>query len=166
MTIVRTDLTLAKLSIGFLLCLLGSAQEREARLRVQLGHLHGVSAAFSPNGRQIITTSWDSTARLWDAATGREIKRFHGDFGLVRFSQDGRAVLASADEQSVWPWDSGTGKEIWRLKPEFGVLFYVFSPGWRWIVNLQSECPRRFISLWIGTTTKVRLAVVPLSNGC
>jgi hypothetical protein len=36
----------------------------------------------------------------------------------------------------------------------------------RWIANLQSEFPRRFTSLWIGTTTKVRLAVVPLSSGC
>ncbi len=31
--------------------------------------------------------------------------------------------------------------------------------------NLQSEFPRRFTSLWIGTTTKVRWAVVPLSSG-
>ena len=37
---------------------------------------------------------------------------------------------------------------------------------WRWIVDLQSECPRRFTSLWIGTTAKVRVAVVPLSSGC
>ena len=35
----------------------------------------------------------------------------------------------------------------------------------RWIANLQSEFPRRFTSLWISTTTKVRLAVVPLSSG-
>ena len=34
---------------------------------------------------------------------------------------------------------------------------------WRWIAGLLSGCPRRFTSLWIGTTTKVRLAVVPLS---
>jgi hypothetical protein len=36
----------------------------------------------------------------------------------------------------------------------------------RWIVDLLSGRPRRFTSLWIGTTTKVRLAVVPLSIGC
>jgi hypothetical protein len=35
-------------------------------------------------------------------------------------------------------------------------------------MDLRSSvgCPRRFTSLWIGTTTKVRLAVVPLSDGC
>ena len=32
----------------------------------------------------------------------------------------------------------------------------------RWIGNPRVECSRRFTSLWIGTTAKVRLAVVPL----
>jgi hypothetical protein len=35
----------------------------------------------------------------------------------------------------------------------------------RWIGNPRLECSRRFTSLWIGTTAKVRLAVVPLSSG-
>ena len=33
----------------------------------------------------------------------------------------------------------------------------------RLIADLPSECPRRITSLWIGTTTKVRVTVVPLS---
>ena len=37
--------------------------------------------------------------------------------------------------------------------------------GGRWIGNPRLECSRRFTSLWIGTTAKVRLAVVPLSGG-
>ena len=35
----------------------------------------------------------------------------------------------------------------------------------RWIGDPRLECSRRFTLLWIGTTTKVRLAVVPLSSG-
>lgn len=35
----------------------------------------------------------------------------------------------------------------------------------RWIGNHRLESSRRFTSLWIGTTAKVRLAVVPLSSG-
>ncbi len=35
-----------------------------------------------------------------------------------------------------------------------------------WIENRRLECSIRFTSLWICTTTKVRLAVVPLSSGC
>jgi hypothetical protein len=35
----------------------------------------------------------------------------------------------------------------------------------RWIGDPRLECSRRFTSLWIGTTAKVRLAVVPLPSG-
>ena len=44
------------------------------RLRsVLIGHRSIVSsAAFSPDARQIVTASYDNTARLWNAATGIE----------------------------------------------------------------------------------------------
>ena len=32
-----------------------------------------ISAAFSPDGKRIVTASSDKTARLWDAATGKPI---------------------------------------------------------------------------------------------
>jgi WD40 repeat protein len=39
------------------------------------GHEGSVfSAAFSPDGSRIVTTSDDETARIWDAATGKEIE--------------------------------------------------------------------------------------------
>ena len=31
------------------------------------------SAAFSPDGKRIVTASLDKTARVWDAATGQPI---------------------------------------------------------------------------------------------
>ena len=38
------------------------------------GHQDGlVSAAFSSDGTQIVTASYDKTARIWDAATGKQI---------------------------------------------------------------------------------------------
>ncbi len=46
-------------------------------LRTFLGHTEKVtSVAFSPNGLYLLTGSLDRTTRLWDVATGKELRRF------------------------------------------------------------------------------------------
>ena len=50
------------------------ASWRDLRERLDLVHDDWVaSAAFSPDGKRIVTASHDKTARLWDAATGLPI---------------------------------------------------------------------------------------------
>ena len=45
-----------------------------SRSRSLKGHTGSVrSAAFSPDGKRIVTASEDNTARLWDAESGKEI---------------------------------------------------------------------------------------------
>ena len=43
------------------------------------------SAAFSPDGARIVTASGDKTARIWDAATGKEIAVLRGHESEVTF---------------------------------------------------------------------------------
>jgi WD40 repeat protein len=55
-----------------------------------------VSASFSPDGRRIVTASWDRTARIWDVGTGRELAVLRaGPYSLEAafFNADGRRVL-------------------------------------------------------------------------
>jgi WD40 repeat protein len=53
----------------------GQDQAR-VRLQVQSGRAQFTSMAFSSDGRSVVTTGRDGAARLWDVATGREIRRF------------------------------------------------------------------------------------------
>jgi WD40 repeat protein len=50
----------------------------------QLGHSSGVtSVAFAPDGKTALSGSQDKTLRLWDLASGREIRKFEGHSGEV-----------------------------------------------------------------------------------
>ena len=58
-----------------LCCLLVSiaTYAQEVAVFPQLGHTGRVwSVAFSPDGKQILSGSWDGTIKLWDIASGRE----------------------------------------------------------------------------------------------
>jgi hypothetical protein len=80
------------------------------------GHGDSVnSVAFSPDGKRVLTGSDDSTARLWGAATDKEIRAFkgHGDSVYsVAFSRDGARVLTGSKDTTARLWDAATGKEI------------------------------------------------------
>jgi WD40 repeat protein len=85
-------------------------------LVVNKGHSDRVSSvAFSPDGRFVVTGSQDSTAKLWDVATGKELRTFGGhshDVLSVAFSPDGRYVVTGNGDKTARLWDPATGKEL------------------------------------------------------
>jgi WD40 repeat protein len=80
----------------------------------------------------VLTGSRDNTARLWDAATSREIRAFKGHGGSVysvAFSPDGKRVLTGSDDKTARLWDAATGKEIRAFMGHGGPVYSVaFSP--------------------------------------
>jgi WD40 repeat protein len=70
-------------------------------LAVLRGHESSVvSAAFSPDGTKVVTTSWDKTARLWDVPrSGQElIDRARQSVQRSLTSDERRRFFFSADE--------------------------------------------------------------------
>ena len=82
---------------------------------VQLGHSGNVnSVAFSPDGKYALSGSGDDTLKLWDIASGREIRTFKGHSGNVNsvaFSPDGNYALSGSTDQKIKLWDISSGKE-------------------------------------------------------
>src|SRR6202030_2737367 len=63
---------------------------------------------------RIVTTSSDTTARIWDTATGEAIAVLHGDVWQVcaAFSPDGTRIVTTSSDNAERTWDIATGKEV------------------------------------------------------
>ncbi|MFA7242764.1 MAG: pentapeptide repeat-containing protein, partial [Sulfuricellaceae bacterium] len=83
------------------------------------GHLGSINCiAFSPDGSTIATASSDNSARLWDTASGKELRRFDGHGSTVfsiAFSPDGSSIATASDDNSARLWDTASGKELRRF---------------------------------------------------
>ncbi|MBI5093612.1 MAG: hypothetical protein HZB26_14355 [Candidatus Hydrogenedentes bacterium] len=81
------------------------------------------SAAFSPDGGQILTTSWDNTAKVWNAESGAESFGLAGHTDSVvcgAFSGDGSRIATGSADHTVRIWDAKGGQLIRTLQGHTG----------------------------------------------
>ena len=71
-----------------------------------------IRAAFSPNGKHIVSAAMDGTLRLWDVASGKELRRIILPLKTVitclAVSPDGRWLLTGDNQSSLALWDLET----------------------------------------------------------
>jgi WD40 repeat protein/ribose 1,5-bisphosphokinase PhnN len=75
------------------------------------------AVAWSPDG-DLLATAEGRLVRLWDAATGREVRRLAGHEGAVSsvaWSPDGDLVASASHDRTVRVWEAVTGRERTRL---------------------------------------------------
>jgi WD40 repeat protein len=72
-----------------------------------------VAAAFSPNGRRIVTGGLDGVLRLWDGRSGQPLLSWKGHTGRVRavaYSPDGSSFLTGSSDGTARLWQGGTDR--------------------------------------------------------
>ncbi|KAJ1451750.1 hypothetical protein M885DRAFT_569582, partial [Pelagophyceae sp. CCMP2097] len=76
-------------------------------------HTHEIlSCAFSPDGKRILTGSYATTARLWDAETGALVATLEGHTDYVMscaFSPDGKRIVTASYDFTARLWDAEMG---------------------------------------------------------
>ena len=79
------------------------------------------SVAFSPDGRMVLTTSFDAAAKLWPTSGGEPLATFDASdwmskaFKSPGFSPDGAAVLAGGKRWEIPKIAQASAKEQVRL---------------------------------------------------
>lgn len=123
----------------------------------ELCRFEGQTAVFSPNGRNVVTASRDNTARLWDAATCKELAVFRHE-GTVRtaaFGPDSREIVTASDDGTARLWEVASGKQLALLRHDKGVNSAAFSPDGRTLVTASDDKTARIWDAVLGQQTAV-----------
>jgi serine/threonine protein kinase/WD40 repeat protein len=105
------------------------------RLRGHTGPVHNI--LFTPDGRLVSAGGWpqgDHTLRVWNPATGKELRRFNapGQVQALGLSADGRFALAGLDLGDMLYLDLETGDQVRQLRGHGWVVSWVgFAPDGR-----------------------------------
>lgn len=121
------------------------AREAKPELVLQTGYnnLFGATRmVFSPDARLLATTTFhSSTIKLWEIATGLELRNLStgsqsspGLAPAIAFSRDSRLIAAATGDNSAKIWDVTSGRELQTLAgPQgsfvsaFGIYFLAFA---------------------------------------
>jgi hypothetical protein len=129
---------------------IGTASEFSANVMSLAGHTRGVkSVSYSPDGKQIVSGSWDKTIKVWDAASGACVATLEGHSFLVQsvsYSPDGKQIVSGSEDNTIKVWDAASGACVSTLEGHTGDVYSVsYSPDGKQIASGSSDAT---IKVW------------------
>lgn len=147
-----------------------SAQDSESSSQpLQIGHSHNINTvSWSPDNGKLLSHSWgDSSIRLWDVTTGRQLWSVNTHFiqkdletsTLISFdwSPDQKLIASTGYNGRVQLWDAEDGKLLWMAEAhkENGQVVK-FSPNGEYLISIsQPKESDGEIKLWNVKTGKL-----------
>lgn len=80
------------------------------------------TVAYAHDGKTIYAAGQSEVIRAWDVETGKVVRKFEIDRGVIRvmaLTPDGKRLAIRGSDNTLRLWDTATGKQIWlRKTPE------------------------------------------------
>src|SRR5262249_1472860 len=120
----------------------------------------------SGDGKRVVTGSFDSTAILWDAASGKRLQTFTGHTNAVMsvaLSGDGKRVVTGSQDKTAVLWDAVSGKKLQTFQGHTALVMGVALSGdgkHLWTASYDGTT-----RLWDPATGKERCRLYSLDAG-
>ncbi len=114
------------------------------------------TVAFSPDGKQILSASWDKTAQVFDAASGTLRFVVHHDDAVLMAQYDGvgRRIVTTSADGTARIWNAGNGEPLTPpMRHKGKVLRAEFSPDGQSLLTTAAE---KLVRLWNATNGALR----------
>lgn len=136
----------------------------EKSLGIYRGHTNAVvSIAFNPNGKEVVTGSFDKTIRIFNAHDRKPRDCYYNDrmhivFG-VEYSNDGKFIISGSDDSSLRIWKANASRKtgaLSRVEKEAGRYADALKEKFKDVSEISRISSHRFLNKEIKTEMRIQ----------